>query len=162
MHARLFADMMAALGLSTAYGHYLDVVPAATLAEVNFMSLCGLHRRLRGALVGQFAMVELTSSPGSDRLVRAMRRLGCPERAIAFYDEHVEADAVHEQVVRHGVIAPLLDGEPHLADDVLFGIRGSGFLGDRLAEVLLDGWEHGRSTLRVPLPGAPVLMESAR
>jgi hypothetical protein len=162
MHARLFADMMAALGLSTAYGHYLDVVPAATLAEVNFMSLCGLHRRLRGALVGQFATVELTSSPGSDRLVRAMRRLGCPERAIAFYDEHVEADAVHEQVVRHGVIAPLLDGEPHLADDVLFGIRGSGFLGNRLADVLLDGWEHGRSTLRVPLPDAPVLTGSAR
>ena len=162
MHARLFADMMAALGLSTAYGNYLDVVPAATLAEVNFMSLCGLHRRLRGALVGQFATVELTSPPGSDRLVRAMRRLRCPERAIAFYDEHVEADAVHEQVVRHGVIAPLLDGEPHLADDVLFGIRSSGFLGDRLADLLLDGWEHGRSTLRVPLPDAPVLMESAR
>ena len=79
------------------------------------MSLCGLHRRLRGALVGQFATVELTSSPGSDRLVRAMRRLGCPEPAIAFYDEHVEADAVHEQIVRHGVIAPLLAAEPHLA-----------------------------------------------
>ena len=45
MHARLFADMMAALGLSTAYGDYLDAAPAATLAEVNFMSLCGLHRR---------------------------------------------------------------------------------------------------------------------
>ena len=162
MHARLFADMMDALGLSTAYGHYLDVVPAATLAEVNFMSLCGLHRRLRGALVGQFAAVKLTSSPGSDRLVRAMRRMRCPERAIAFYDEHVGADAVHEQVVRHGVIAPLLDGEPHLADDVLFGIRGSRFLRNRLADLLLDGWEHGRSTLRVPLPDAPVLMESAR
>jgi hypothetical protein len=162
MHARLFADMMAALELSTAYGGYLDAAPAATLAEVNFMSLCGLHRRLRGALVGQFAAVKLTSSPGSDRLVRAMRRMRCPERAIAFYDEHVGADAVHEQVVRHGVIAPLLDGEPHLADDVLFGIRGSRFLRNRLADLLLDGWEHGRSTLRVPLPDAPVLMESAR
>ena len=112
MHARLFADMMDALGLSTAYGHYLDAAPAATLAEVNFMSLCGLHRRLRGALVGQFATVELTSSPGSERLVRAMRRLGCPEQAVAFYDEHVEADAVHEQIIRHGVIAPLLAAEP--------------------------------------------------
>ena len=112
--------------------------------------------------MGQFATVELTSSPGSERLVRALRRLRCPEQAVAFYDEHVEADAVHEQVVRHGVIAQLLDGEPHLADDVLFGIRGSGFLGNRLADLLLDGWEHGRSTLRVPLPDAPVLMESAR
>ena len=162
MHARLFADMMGALELSTAYGHYLDAAPAATLAEVNFMSLCGLHRRLRGALIGQFATVELTSSPGSDRLVRAMRRLGCPEQAVAFYDEHVEADAVHEQVVRHGVIAPLLAGEPQLADDVVFGIRGSGFLGDRFGDLLLDAWAQGRPTLRLPLPDAPELAGSAR
>ena len=162
MHARLFADMMGALELSTAYGHYLDAAPAATLAEVNFMSLCGLHRRLRGALVGQFATVELTSSPGSERLVRAMRRLGCPERAVAFYDEHVEADAVHEQVVRHGVIAPLLAAEPALADDIVFGVRGSGFLGDRFGDLVLDAWAGGRPSLRTPLPDAPELVGSTR
>jgi len=64
---------------------------AATLAEVNLMSLCGLHRSLRGALIGQFAAVELTSSPGSTRIVRGMRRIGLPEAAVAFYAEHVEA-----------------------------------------------------------------------
>ena len=97
---------------------------------------------------------------GDDQAADHGRPFG--EREGAFYDEHVGADAVHEQIVRHGVIAPLLDGEPHLADDVLFGIRGSRFLRNRLADLLLDGWEHGRSTLRVPLPDAPVLMESAR
>ena len=162
MHAHLFAEMMASLGLSTAYGHYLDAAPATTLAEVNLMSLCGLHRRLRGALVGQFAAVELTSSPGSERLVRAMRRLDCPAAAIAFYDEHVEADAVHEQMVRHGVIAPLLAAEPALAGDVVFGVRASGFLGERFGDALLDAWEQGRSALLVPLPDAPVLAGSAR
>jgi hypothetical protein len=162
MHARLFADMMTALELSPAYGRYLDAVPAATLAEVNFMSLCGLHRRLRGALVGQFATVELTSSPGSERLVRAMRRLGCAEEAVIFYDEHVEADAVHEQVVRRGVIGPLLAAEPGLAADVVFGIRGSVFLGDRFGDLLLDAWTRGLPSLRSPLPDAPVLVGSAR
>ena len=162
MHARLFADMMIALDLSPAYGHYLDAAPAATLAEVNFMSLCGLHRRLRGALVGQFATVELTSSPGSDRLVRGMRRLGCSEQAIAFYDEHVEADAVHEQVVRRGVVAPLLAAEPRLAADVVFGIRGSVLLGDRFGDQLLGAWTRGLPTLRRPLPDAPVLVGSGR
>ena len=155
MHARLFADMMTALGLSPAYGHYVDAAPAATLAEVNFMSLCGLHRRLRGALVGQFASVELTSSPGSERLVRGMRRLGCPEVAVAFYDEHVEADAVHEQVVRLGVVGPLLAAEPHLAGDVVFGVRGTALLGERFGATLLDAWAAGRPSLRVPLPDAP-------
>ncbi len=148
MHARLFADMMRELDLSDAYGGYLDAVPGATLAEVNLMSLCGLHRGLRGALVGQFAAVELTSSPGSARLVRAMRRLGCGPAAVRFYDEHVEADAVHEQVIRRGVLGPLLAAEPALAADVVFGIRAYGLLGDRLSDLLLDCWSHGRSSLR--------------
>jgi hypothetical protein len=152
MHARLFAVMMRALDLDDSYGAYLDAAPAETLAEVNFMSLCGLHRALRGALVGQFATVELTSSPGSDRLVRAMRRLELPEEAVAFYAEHVEADAVHEQLVRRGVIAPLLAAEPALAGDVVFGIRASGLLADRFGGHLLRCWTHGRSSLLHPVP----------
>ncbi|MBW0092974.1 iron-containing redox enzyme family protein [Pseudonocardia sp. KRD-184] len=155
MHARLFADMMASLGLDDRYGAYLDAVPAPVLAEVNLMSLCGLHRRLRGALVGQFATVELTSSPGSDRLVRAMRRLGLPDAAVEFYSEHVEADAVHEQLVRRGVVAPMVAAEPELAADVVFGIRASCLLADRTDELLLESWTAGHGALRVPLPGMP-------
>jgi heme oxygenase-like protein len=155
MHACLFAEMMTELGLCPDYGAYLDAAPAATLAEVNFMSLCGLHRRLRGALVGQFATVELTSSPGAHRLVQAMRRLRCAPAAIEFYTEHIEADAVHEQLVRRGVIAPLLAAEPQLAGDVVFGIQTSTLLGDRLSDLLLRGWTQDRPTLRNPLPDAP-------
>jgi hypothetical protein len=155
MHAHLFAEMMRALDLDPGYGVYLDAAPAEVLAEVNLMSLCGLHRSLRGALVGQFAAVELTSSPGSDRLVRAMRRLDLPEAAVAFYAEHVEADAVHEQLVRRQVIAPLVAAEPGLAADVVFGIRAATLLADRTDAMLLDGWRRGGPTLRRPLPDAP-------
>jgi hypothetical protein len=162
MHAQLFATMMAELGLCVEYGAYLDAAPAPTLAEVNFMSLCGLHRQLRGALIGQFATVELTSSPGSQRLVRAMRRLGCSPAAIEFYAEHIEADAVHEQLVRHGVIAPLLAAEPELAVDVVFGIQASTLLVDRLSDLLLRAWTRNRSTLRNPLPDAPASTPAQR
>jgi hypothetical protein len=151
MHAHLFADMMTTLGLSPRYGAYLDAAPAATLAEVNFMSLCGLHRQLRGALVGQFATVELTSSAGSDRLVQAMHRLGCNPASIRFYAEHIEADAVHEQLVRRGVIAPLLAAEPDLAGDVVFGIQASTLLADQFSDLLLSRWAAGQTTLRTPL-----------
>lgn len=154
MHAQLFADMMVELGLSDDYGAYLDSAPAAALAEVNFMSLCGLHRSLRGALVGQFATVELTSSPGSDRLVKAMRRLGCGPAATRFYAEHVEADAVHEQLVRRGVLAPLLAAEPQLSADVVFGMRVSAFLASRLDDLLLHRWGNQESSLRRPLTAA--------
>ncbi|NIZ92185.1 iron-containing redox enzyme family protein [Kineococcus rubinsiae] len=151
MHAQLFADMMRELGLSDDYGHYLDVAPAAVLAEVNLMSLCGLHRSLRGALVGQFAVVELTSSPGSDRLVRAAKRLRCGPATEGFYAEHVEADAVHEQVVRHGIIAPLVAADPAMAADVVFGMQATAVLDERLSEHLLASWAAGRSALLRPL-----------
>ncbi|MFK0135077.1 iron-containing redox enzyme family protein [Streptomyces rubiginosohelvolus] len=151
VHAQLFADLMADLGLDARYGRYLDAAPAQALAVVNMMSLFGLHRRLRGALVGHFATVEITSSPGSRRLAEALRRLGAGPAAQRFYDEHVEADAVHEQVVRHEVIGGLLEDEPGLAADVVLGIEATGHLEDLLADHLLGAWRVGRSALRTPL-----------
>ncbi|MFD9464880.1 iron-containing redox enzyme family protein [Streptomyces sp. NPDC060027] len=150
IHARLFADLMDDLGLETAYGHYLDAAPAAALATVNLMSLFGLHRALRGALVGHFAAVEVTSSPGSRRLAKALRRIGAGPAAIRFYDEHVEADAVHEQVVRHDVVGGLLESEPALERDVVFGVQATTLLEDRLGAVLLAAWRDGSSALRIP------------
>ncbi|MFI1700962.1 iron-containing redox enzyme family protein [Streptomyces bobili] len=151
VHARLFADLMTDLDLDTTYGRHLDAACAETLATVNLMSLFGLHRGLRGALVGHFATVEITSSPGSRRLAEAMRRAGAGPAAAYFYDEHVEADAVHEQVVRHEVIGGLLEQEPWLAPDVAFGVGATVLLEDRLGERLLGDWRAGRSSLRTPL-----------
>ncbi|MDT9695785.1 iron-containing redox enzyme family protein [Streptomyces sp. P17] len=155
VHARLFADLMTDLGLDPSYGRYLDAAGAEPLATVNLMSLFGLHRVLRGALVGHFAAVEITSSPGSRRLAEAMRRTGAGPAAEYFYDEHVEADAVHEQVVRHDVIGGLLEEEPHLTPDVAFGIDATSHVEDRLAARLLTDWQAGRSALRVALDAAP-------
>ena len=149
IHAQLFADLMTDLELDTGYGHYLPAASADVLATVNLMSLFGLHRALRGALVGHFACVEVTSSPGSRRLAAAMRRAGAGPAAERFYAEHVEADAVHEQVVRREVIGGLLADEPHLEADVAFGADATVFLEDRLGARLLDAWRNDRSALRV-------------
>ncbi|GLW01847.1 iron-containing redox enzyme family protein [Streptomyces lavendulae] len=152
IHAGLFAELMNDLGLDPAYGRYLDQAPAALLATVNLMSLFGLHRALRGALVGHFACVEVTSSPGSRRLARAMRRCGAGPAAEHFYAEHVEADAVHEQVVRHEVIGGLLADEPDLEGDVAFGCAATILVEDRLAAHIGGAWERGSSALRTALP----------
>ncbi|MFE4872311.1 iron-containing redox enzyme family protein [Streptomyces sp. NPDC056682] len=154
IHARLFADLMEDLGLDTGYGRYVDQAPAEALAVVNLMSLFGLHRALRGALVGHFATVEITSSPGSRRLAAAMRRLGAGPAAEHFYTEHVEADAVHEQVVRHEVVAGLLADEPHLDADIAFGADATELVEARLANRLLTAWNNGRSALYDPQPVA--------
>ncbi|MCY0951963.1 iron-containing redox enzyme family protein [Streptomyces sp. H27-S2] len=152
IHARLFAGLMNDLGLDPAYGRYLDQAPAPLLATVNLMSLFGLHRALRGALVGHFACLEVTSPPGSRRLAKAMHRCQAGPAAEHFYTEHVEADAVHEHVVRHDVIGGLLTDEPHLEPDIAFGCAATLHLEDRLTHHIHTAWEQGHSSLRTPLP----------
>ena len=151
VHQHLFAELMDAAGLDATYLGYLDDVPADALASVNLMSLFGLHRELRGAAIGHFASTEITSSPGSRRLVDALQRMDAPQPCVAFYAEHIVADAVHEQVVRTDVVGDLVVREPHLEADVVFGIRARDLVEDRLADHLMACWTAGRSSLRRPL-----------
>ncbi|MGO4445425.1 iron-containing redox enzyme family protein [Mycobacterium sp. 2YAF39] len=148
VHQHLYAELMDAAGLDASYLAYLDDVPAGALASINLMSLFGLHRELRGAAIGHFASTEITSPPGSRRLVDALERMGAPQACVTFYAEHVVADAVHEQVVRTDVVGDLIAREPHLEADVVFGIRARDHIEDRLADHLMECWEAGRSSLR--------------
>ena len=148
VHQQLFADLLTAAGLDSTYLAYLDAVPAESLAVVNLMSLFGLHRWLRGAAIGHFAATEITSPPGSRRLVDALQRLAAPPECITFYREHVEADAVHEQVVRIDVIGDLIAREPQLDPDVVFGIRAHAMIEQRLADVIMASWKAGETSLR--------------
>ncbi|MFJ2086218.1 iron-containing redox enzyme family protein [Micromonospora chokoriensis] len=152
MHAELFRRTLDRLGLDVGYAAHLDAVPAVTLATNNLMSLFGLHRRLRGALLGHLAAFEMTSSLPNRRYGNGLRRLGFDEVATRFYDEHVEADAVHEQIAAHDMCGGLVAVEPALAPDVLFG-AAAGLALDRLfAAHLLDSWAAGRTSLRPPAP----------
>ncbi|PTA47318.1 iron-containing redox enzyme family protein [Micromonospora sp. RP3T] len=153
MHAELFRVTMDRLGLDTGYAAHLDRVPAVTLALNNLMSLFGLHRRLRGALLGHLAAYEMTSSLPNRRYGNGLRRLGFDAVATRFYDEHVEADAVHEQIAAYDLCGGLVRAEPALAGDVLFGAAAALALDRLFATHLLSAWSAGRSSLR-PVTGA--------
>ncbi|MGI5240800.1 iron-containing redox enzyme family protein [Dactylosporangium sp. CA-139066] len=155
MHAELFRTTMDRLGLDTAYGAHLDAVPAVTLATNNLMSLFGLHRRLRGAVLGHLAAFEMTSSLPNRRYGNGLRRLGGDDDATRFYDEHVEADAVHEQIAAHdlcgGFCADLPEREREQQTSLLlFGAACALALDGRFAAHLLQRWEAGESSLRQP------------
>jgi hypothetical protein len=154
IHARLFADAMDAFALDSRYGAYLDHVPGVTLATVNLMSLLGLHRSRRGAIVGHLALFEMTSSVPNARYARGVRRLGFDGAATAFFDEHVAADAVHENVAAVDLAGGLARQQPELAGDILWGARALLDVEARWARHLLGAWAAGRSSLRIPL-GAP-------
>jgi hypothetical protein len=151
MHSVLFAKAMAAMGLDPGYGAYLERLPAVTLATVNLMSLFGLHRRRRGAIVGHLAAFEMTSSIPNRRYGNALRRLGFDREATHFYDEHVEADAVHENIAAWDLAGGLAADEPAVAADILFGARALLQIEARWAGHLMAAWERDESSLREPV-----------
>jgi hypothetical protein len=155
VHATLFAQAMAAIGLDDDYGAYLDRLPGVTLATVNLMSLFGLHRRNRGKIVGHLALFEMTSSIPNRRYVTGLRRLGLDALDVtAFFDEHVTADAVHENIAAVDLAGGLVDVEPLLIDDILFGAQALIELESRWATALLDAWQENRIALHAPLGAA--------
>jgi hypothetical protein len=151
MHSGLFAKTMRALGLDDRENAYLPQAPGTTLATVNLMSAFGLSRARRGAIVGHLAMFEMTSARPNRRYGNALRRLGFDAEATDFYDEHVEADAVHENIAAYDLAGGLARQEPEVAGDLVFGARALLHLEDRFARALLAAWEQGGSSLRRPL-----------
>jgi Iron-containing redox enzyme len=150
IHSKLFADAMAAVGLDPAYGAYLDEIPAVTLATVNLMSMLGLQRRWLGGIVGHLALFEMTSSIPNRRYAEGLMRLGFDGTAVAFFDEHVVADAVHENIAAVDLAGGLARQLPELAGDILWGARALLFLESRWAKHLLASWAAGRSSLLRP------------
>ncbi|HEX5741517.1 MAG TPA: iron-containing redox enzyme family protein [Pilimelia sp.] len=148
MHATLFRGVLRFFDLSEEYGHYLDEVPAYSLAVNNLMSLCGLHRRLRGAIVGHLAAYEMTSCVPNRRYGLGLRRLGADAAAARFYDEHAEADAVHEQIAAHDLCGRFARAEPAQVDNVLFGAAAALRLDALAGAAMLERWAAGGSTLR--------------
>ena len=151
IHADLFARSMQALGLDSTYGAYLDLIPGVTLATVNQMSLFGLHRRWRGAIVGHLALFEMTSSIPNRRYADGLRRLGLGGDATLFFDEHVEADAVHENVAAVDLAGGLVRQDPSLHASIVWGALTLDYLGERWASHVLSCWEENRGSLRAEL-----------
>lgn len=140
LHHHLFERGLEASGLQSEYGAYIDEATQPVLEQNNALSMFGLHRRLRGAALGHLAAFEATSSLPSRQMVQGLQRLGFAEEMVHYYDEHIEADAVHEQLVLRDICGVLIAEEPDLAADVLFGAWTCLDLESRTAAALLDGW----------------------
>ncbi|MBF6620089.1 MAG: iron-containing redox enzyme family protein, partial [Patulibacter sp.] len=155
IHADLYATMMRELDLDGDYGAYVDLLPGTTLATVNLASMFGLHRRLRGACAGHLALTEMTSSVPSRRYAAGLRRLGYASvQATDFYDEHVEADAVHESIAAVDLAGGLAQQDLALGRDAIFGAAALLALEGRFARRVLGAWEADESSLLRALPPA--------
>ncbi|WP_229054604.1 iron-containing redox enzyme family protein [Aeromicrobium sp. Leaf350] len=140
LHRHLFATGMSDAGLRPDEGAYVDEAPAIVLEQNNALSMFGLHRRLRGASLGHLAAFEATSSLPSRRMAAGLRRVGLPESVAAYYDEHVEADAVHEQLAVRLICGTLVEDEPETRGDVVLGAFTCLDLENRFATWALERW----------------------
>jgi hypothetical protein len=93
----------------------------------------------------------MTSSLPNGRYGRGLRRLGL-ETATAFFDEHVEADAVHENIAAVDLAGGLARAEPPLTGQIIWGARALAELDARWARHLLGCWGRGVSSLRAAAP----------
>lgn len=148
MHAGIFAKTMRGLHLDDTYAAYVDLVPAITLASQNMMSMFGLNRRLRGAIAGHLAAFEMTSSLPNRSYGDGFRRLGFGADVTDYFDEHVEADAVHEQIAARDLAGGLVADEPGLLASVFFGAAACLTIDDLVGAHIHDAWTDGRSSLR--------------
>lgn len=152
MHQNLFGLTMSELGLDPSYHAYLPLAPGWTLASVNIVSLFGLHRRWLGAAVGHLALFEMTSVEPMGASAAALRRLGFGADARHFYSVHVVADAHHQHVAADKLAKGLVNQQPELAHDVLFGGAAAMALETEAARRMIDAWKHNQSSLLAERP----------
>lgn len=143
LHSHLFARGLEAVGLRSEYGAYIDDALPETLEMNNAASMFGLHRRLRGAAMGHLAAFEMTSSLPSRKLVQGLERLGLEGPMTVYYDEHVEADAIHEHLAAHDICGTLAEDEPDQAAEIMFGAFTCLDTEARFAGALFRTWEPG-------------------
>ncbi|HET8561727.1 MAG TPA: iron-containing redox enzyme family protein [Marmoricola sp.] len=146
LHQTMYGDALAAAGLDRTYGAYVEHTPGSVLAVNNLMSLLCLHQRHRGAAMGHLAAFESTSSAPCRKIAAGIRRLDFPDEVAAYFLEHVEADAVHEQVAVRDLCGRLVAAEPRLHTEVLFGAACCLYLDALAARHTLDAWGAGDST----------------
>ena len=148
VHAEIFARALRGMGLDASYGAYVDDVPAITLASFNTMSMFGLNRRLVGAVVGHLAAFEMTSSIPNRMYADGLRRLGYGTDVTDYFDEHVEADAVHEQIAARDLAGALAADRPDRLPDIMFGAAACLMIDGRVSDHILGSWGDHVSSLR--------------
>lgn len=98
--------------------------------------------------MGHLAAFEMTSSIPNRLYGDGFRRLGYDARTTRYFDIHVEADAIHEQIAARDLAGALAEDEPALLADIVFGAAACLAVDGWVGQHILDLWEAGQSSLR--------------
>jgi hypothetical protein len=139
---------MSELDLDPEYGAYIEQIPAVALGLHNLRSMFGLQHRWRGGLLGNLAATEIGSSLINRHFSEGLARLGASKKARWFYDEHILADAVHEQLAAHDMCGGFVADYPAEWDRVVIGALATLNLRGLFARSVVDPWAAGATSLR--------------
>ena len=118
VHTELHSKMAAALGVRSIPVHEL---PVAALERKALNGYLATNRALQPEMVGSLGLLECQAGPRCRRVVQAMRRLGVPQGALPFYEEHASADPRHGKDWLEGAVAPLVATRPDWGPRIVTG-----------------------------------------
>jgi hypothetical protein len=92
--------------------------------------------------------VRVPFAPRGPLSAEGMRRLGFGDDVMDYFDEHVEADAVHEQIAGFDMAGSLAEDRPDLLRDIMFGAAACLAVDGWGGAHIHEAWTQGRSSLR--------------
>ena len=137
----LYAEALEAAG-STPLRRLRRPTPATTWRSTTSCRMFGLQRRLRAAPSATWRPSRPPARCPAGGFAAGIESVGLPDATARYFHEHVEADAVHEQMAVRDVCGGLLESESALLPDVLFGVAGCLFLDVLEGDHLLSDWRH--------------------
>jgi hypothetical protein len=127
VHTELHRRLTRSLGLVAVPR---EAQPPEALLRSALGSLLATNRYLQPELVGALGLIELQAGPRCRRVVAALRRLGAPADAFAFYEEHAQADPRHGKAWVDHVVTPLAS-DPEWGRRMVRGARWRALVNER-------------------------------
>ncbi|MDG4807551.1 iron-containing redox enzyme family protein [Micromonospora sp. WMMD1120] len=119
VHTLLFARSLDVVGVDDAYVR--DNLLLDARISSNLSSCLALGRRHYYRAVGYFGVTEYLVPQRFKPFIAGWRRLGLPERGLAYHELHVRIDAVHAAGWFHNVVAPLVSANPRAGREIAAG-----------------------------------------
>jgi hypothetical protein len=123
------------------------LLPLVALDRSLLCTVFATNRRLQPELVGALGLIELQAGPRCRQVVRGLKRLRAGQDALAFYQEHAEADPRHGKAWLDHVVGPL-STDPWWASGMVRGARYRSAVNGAFFALVADRAEEGFASPR--------------
>ena len=144
VHTELHHRLVAALGLE---GVPRSQQPIEALERSALGSLLATNSQLQPEMIGALGLIELQAGPRCRKVVKGLRRVGAPDDAFPFYEEHAVADPRHGKDWLDHVVATLGE-DPAWAEGIVRGARWRSLINERFFGAMADRFAPTRAAER--------------